>query len=288
MRIILAVDGSGESQNAADFLARLPLPEASQVTVVTVVADAPMDEIGPEVWMKVREASRATALQNYQTVLPKLGALSANAEHLLQEGHPSRVILDAAKERNADLIVVGAHGHSLISRVLLGSTSNYVANHARCPVLVVRPQAAGRPAGPLRVILAYDGSAGSKLAAQQLFAFKWTADTQVQITTLLERPHLLPDDEVYDPQAIADGERKQAELVAETGCTANVRYGVRETTHVGDTLARLADEEQGDLIFVGETGRSALAQFFLGSAARHILHHSTSSVWIAREKQWIA
>lgn len=286
MRIVLALDGSDESQHAADFLARLPLPESSQITVVTAVVDTPMDEIDAEIWMKVREASRATALQNYQAALPKLGALAASSEHLLREGHPSRVILEAAKERDADLIVVGARGHSLVARVLLGSTSNYVANHARCPVLVVRPQAATRATGPLHVILAYDGSVGSKVASQQLFAFTWTSDTQVQITTLLERPRLLPDDAVYDPQAITDGERKQAELVAETGCSANVRYCVRETTHVGDALAHLADEEQGDLIFVGETGRSALAQFFLGSAARHILHHSSSSVWIARGKNW--
>lgn len=286
MRIILAVDGSEESQMAADLLTQLPLPESSQITVVTVVVDTPMDEIDAEVWLKVREASRVTALQNYQSVLPRLGALAANAEHLLEEGHPSRVIVDAAQARDADLIVVGARGHSLIARVLLGSTADYVANHARCPVLVVRPQAPNRPAGPLKIILAYDGTPGSRVAANQLFSFPWEADTQIQITTLLERPRLLPEDEVYDPQAIADGERKLTELVAEAHCSANIRYLVRETVHVGDALAHLADEAQGDLMFVGETGRSALARFFIGSAAKHILNHSASSVWIARGKKW--
>lgn len=286
MRIILALDGSDESHKAADLLARLPLPESSQITVVTVVIDTPMDEIDTEVWMKIREASRVTALQNYQAVLPKLGAFAANAEHLLLEGHPSRVIVDAAKGRDADLIILGARGHSLIARVLLGSTADYVANRARCPVLVVRPQTPKQTSGPLRIILAYDGSAGSEVAAQQLFAFPWGADTQIQITTLLERPRFLPEDEVYDPQAIADGERKLSELVAKAECSANIRYHVRETNHVGDALAHLAEQEQGDLMFVGETGRSALAQFFLGSAARHILHHSASSVWIARGKNW--
>ncbi|MCA9181027.1 MAG: universal stress protein, partial [Planctomycetales bacterium] len=155
-----------------------------------------------------------------------------------------------------------------------------------CPVLVVRPQAPNRPAGPLKIILAYDDSPGSKVAAKQLFSFPWAADTQIQITTLLERPHLLHKDEVYDPQAIADGERKLTELVAEAHCSANVHYLVRETIHVGDALAHLADEAHGDLMFVGETGRSALARFFVGSAAKHILHHSASSVWIARGKQW--
>lgn len=287
MRIILALDGSDESLAAARLLSRLPLPAQTRVAVITAIVDTPMDEIDAEVWMQVREASRATALQNYQAVLPHLGQLSAKAEHLLLEGHPSRVILETAKEQDADLIVLGAHGHSLVARVLLGSTSDYVANRAACPVLVVRPPAEDRAAAPLRVLLAYDGSAGAKVAAEQLFSLEWTADTQLQITTLLERPHLLPEDQVYDSEAISESQQKLTALVTKFGYAANVSYDVRETQHVGDSLAHLADELDGDLIFIGETGRSALATFFLGSATRHVLRHSTRSVWIARRKNWL-
>ncbi len=286
MRIILALDGSDESLQAARLLKRLPLPEQTQISVVTAIVDTPMDEIDAEVWVQIREASRATALQNYRAVLPHLGPLSANAQHLLLEGHPSRIILETARERDADLIVLGARGHSLIARVLLGSTSDYVAHRAACPVLVVRPPATDRTAAPLRVLLAYDGSAGSVVAAEQFFALNWTSDTQLELTTLLERPSLQPEDQVYDPQAIAESEQRLVALVAASTCAAQVSYHVRETKHVGDALAHLADEQQGDLIFIGDTGRSSLAQFFLGSATRHVLHHSTRSVWIARRKDW--
>ncbi len=287
MRILLAMDGSETALGAARFLTRLPLGPETQITVVTGVTDTPVGEIDVEVWMRVRESARQMAGQHYQSALQQLGGLANQAEHVLAEGHPNRVILDVAKQRDVDLIVLGARGHSMIARTLLGSTSDYVANHARCPVLVVRPASvAPNKTGPLRIVLAYDGSAGSKVAAQQLFAFPWSAQTQVQITTLLERPHLLADEEIYDAQAIASGEQSLKQLVDGASCSANISYRVRETTHVGDSLAHLADEELGDLIVVGETGRSALAQFFLGSAARHILHHSVASVWIARNKKW--
>lgn len=52
-------------------------------------------------------------------------------------GTPWQVICDAAKEFNADLIVVGTHGHSALDR-LLGTTAARVVNHAPCSVLVVR------------------------------------------------------------------------------------------------------------------------------------------------------
>ncbi len=292
MRLLLALDGSDVSVQATDFLTRLPWPDATEVTVVTVVVDTAMGEIDAEVWMKVRETAHESAVQNYQAAAAKLSSKFAKVEHVLEEGHPNRAILDVAKRRDADVLVLGARGHSLVARALLGSTSDYVANHARCPVLVVRPRTAEAVeagklrAGALRVILAYDGSPGAKLAAAQLFALPWSPETQVQITTLLERPPLVPDEEIYDATAIADCEKNLAGLVAESKCGANVSYRVRETVHVGDTLAHLADEEHGDLIFVGDTGKSALAQFFLGSAARHILHHSASSVWVARNKHW--
>ncbi len=292
MRLLLALDGSDVSMEAARFLTRLPWPTGTGVTVVTVVVDTAMGEIDAEVWMKVRETAHQSAVQNYQTVASLLGDKFASVEHVLEDGHPNRAILDVAKRKDVDLIVMGARGHSVVARALLGSTSDYVANHARSPVLIVRPRSAAaltasRTRGDeLRVILAYDGSPGSKLAAEQLFAFPWTSNTQLQITTLLERPPLVPDEEIYDAAAVTDGERTLAAMVADAKCGAEVSYRVRETTHVGDTLSHLADEEHGDLIFVGDTGKSALAQFFLGSAARHILHHSASSVWVARRKHW--
>lgn len=292
MKLLLALDGSEISKYAVDFLMRLPLPSDTEVTVVTVLVDTAMGKIDAEVWMKIRGTAHQAAVNNYLAAAPTLSAKFAKVEHVLEEGHPNRAILDVAKRKDVDLVVLGARGHSSIARTLLGSTSDYVANHARCPVLVVRPPsadavAAGKTlADPMKNLLAYDGSPGSKMAAAQMFALPWSAATQIQISTLLERPPLIPDEEIYDEIAINDCEKSLAALVGESKCNAQVSYCVRETLHVGDTLAHLADEQQGDLIFVGDTGKSALAQFFLGSAAKHILHHSASSVWVARGKGW--
>jgi nucleotide-binding universal stress UspA family protein len=51
-------------------------------------------------------------------------------------GHPAQVLLDAADR--ADLLVVGSRGHGGFAAALLGSVSQHCANHARCPVLIVR------------------------------------------------------------------------------------------------------------------------------------------------------
>ncbi|MFE0463384.1 universal stress protein [Kitasatospora sp. NPDC058965] len=61
-------------------------------------------------------------------------------EHLVR-GDPAEVLLDAAD--GAAVLVVGSRGHGRFTRALLGSVSLRCAQHATCPVVIVRPDAAG-------------------------------------------------------------------------------------------------------------------------------------------------
>ncbi|GIH95791.1 universal stress protein [Planobispora siamensis] len=55
---------------------------------------------------------------------------------VVAHGHPAQVLLPYA--RRADLLVSGSRGHGALSRLTLGSVSTYCAEHARCPVMVVK------------------------------------------------------------------------------------------------------------------------------------------------------
>jgi nucleotide-binding universal stress UspA family protein len=59
-------------------------------------------------------------------------------EHQVVEGHPAGVLLDAAKD--ADLLVIGRHGHGGFVGMMLGSVSRHCVEHAGCPVLVMPPE----------------------------------------------------------------------------------------------------------------------------------------------------
>lgn len=64
-------------------------------------------------------------------------------QHALQ-GSPGHSIVAVAEECQADLIVMGTHGRSGLSRLVMGSIAEYVMRHAHCPVLTVKPGAAER------------------------------------------------------------------------------------------------------------------------------------------------
>ena len=120
-RPLLAYDGSARAasamQQAAEFCATLALP----LTVLTVNRD---EEQGRRI---LNEAS--SYLQPYN--------VTAQFE-LQQTGNAPERIANFIRERDHDLLFIGAYGHSRIIEMVLGSTTEYVLRNADCPVFLYR------------------------------------------------------------------------------------------------------------------------------------------------------
>ena len=79
------------------------------------------------------------ALRYLRDVLAAAGAEDATAE-VRVSSEAAKEIVDCAKSHHADIIVVGTHGRSGVSRLLIGSVAEHVVRNGPCPVLVVRPK----------------------------------------------------------------------------------------------------------------------------------------------------
>lgn len=81
-------------------------------------------------------------------------------EDTVLKGRPADEILAEADRWNADLVVVGDHNRTVLSRFFLGSTADAVVRHAPCPVLVVRQKSEKRANGHRRSTEESAASAG--------------------------------------------------------------------------------------------------------------------------------
>jgi len=126
-RVLFATDGSETSVAAAEALAGRPWPEGSEFRILTV----------EEPWL----ASPPSTLLNVNSTEELLASAGLKATAAVLAGNPKEVILEEAKNWNADLIVVGSHGLRGFKRLLLGSVSEAVAMNAHCSVVVVRDPA---------------------------------------------------------------------------------------------------------------------------------------------------
>ncbi len=134
--ILLATDGSRESELAARTAADLAKSHDSELHVVYVEPALPMiDQFadhGPE-----RTAPDSRQLLDEQVRhIEEAGGTVAEAH--LRLGRPDDQIIEVGEEVGAGLIVVGSRGHGGVRRALMGSVSDSVVRHAHCPVLVVR------------------------------------------------------------------------------------------------------------------------------------------------------
>src|SRR4051812_47120554 len=145
-KVLIATDGSDFAIDAAKRAAAL-LDDAAQITVVTVVplpvipATAPVTglDAGPIVTPETTEELDQALHEEAQAALTRtVGALGRPAEHMLVMGDPGSELCRVAEEGNFDVLALGSHGRGLMKRVLLGSVSHHVLQHAPCPVLVVR------------------------------------------------------------------------------------------------------------------------------------------------------
>jgi nucleotide-binding universal stress UspA family protein len=146
MKILLAVDGSPHSDAAIEEITKRPWPPHSEVKVITVIETPLTVGIGVEPWppdyfeqlqKSAREAAR-TVIDNALRKLNEVSDKTLKISHEIIGGPARQVIVEEAESWGADLIVIGSRGLGVWNRLLLGSVSSAVVNHAKCSVEVVR------------------------------------------------------------------------------------------------------------------------------------------------------
>jgi nucleotide-binding universal stress UspA family protein len=134
--VVVGVDGSAESVRALQWAARYAMAAGANVRAVLAWQYPP--PIGP-VPIGATAAVTDKIRQGMEQLLTETVAVAApgsDVEQQVCEGHPAQVLLDQATD--ADLLVVGARGHAVVSGMFLGSVSVRCVTHATCPVVVVR------------------------------------------------------------------------------------------------------------------------------------------------------
>jgi nucleotide-binding universal stress UspA family protein len=137
-RIILhANDGSSPAFKALDLAIAMARQNAARLHLVCVEEIPPM----PEYIEEVREA-KGIAARRFHPIVERV-RLQAEQNGIkikihVVSGHPVRMIVDLVDEIGADLLVIGATGHSALYERMVGSRADRIIQLAACPVLVVK------------------------------------------------------------------------------------------------------------------------------------------------------
>lgn len=293
-RVLLAVDGSGDAALASRAAAAVQEATGAELHVAHVWHSVPTARL--RAFMRTELRRMGAELLEEQTGRLRQGGTEVAEAHLL-EGRAADELLDLSEEIGADLIVLGSRGLGGVERLLLGSVSEAVVHHARCPVLVLRggkeagPGGEGHPSWPpRRIVFADDGSEAARAAgdlAAVLCRGRNAGGGDLLLRVYPELPETDSVGRAFDPRAVEDDMRREErallkraeELEAVLGARPKVRLAVGEAAQ--DVLrAAGEDAPERTLVALGSRGLGVVGRARLGSVSTKVLRAARGPVLV--------
>jgi nucleotide-binding universal stress UspA family protein len=287
MRILLAVDGSEQSCDAARGLEHLA--PAEQVIALHVL-DIPMPAyptMAPEAVRDLRTAVEPRMREEGERILNRVPAMlpkdAGKVTTRMECGSPAELIVTIAGEERIDLIVLGARGVGPVHELVLGSVSHRVLSHAPCPTLIAK--------GPLRslrrVLLPVQGEDDAEAAVTFLARKPFRDAVEVTVLTVLPLaqqiwPEGAGNIDAFRETALASARNFVEEVASRLSA---MQYSAKGTARIGFPSFEIIHESMAtnaDLILMGSRGRRGLTRFMLGSVSHAVVHRTTRPVLVFR------
>lgn len=288
--IMLATDGSAYSDGAvkeAIYLARSCSARLSALYVL---------EVNPEFQtegLAYVEKMELDARRHLDAVRTLAAADNVECEVITRRtDEPYKAIVEASRERNCDVIVMGRRGKTGLQKLIMGSVTAKVIGYAASSVLVVPRDAA---INCKNILLAVDGSRFSDAASERAIQIAGRCAAKLAIISVIPAGVQagLDPDTGYTPKQLALISREifgAAEQQISKIAAAAAQEGIQaETSMLGgnpyETIVETAVKRQSDLIVIGSHGRTGLQRLIMGSVAERVVALSPSAVLVVKRAE---
>ncbi|WP_435345186.1 universal stress protein [Haloarchaeobius sp. HRN-SO-5] len=263
-RVLIAVDGSECATRAAQAGIDVAATYGARVDVVAAVH---------------RELDEAQA----ETVLADVESLAADAdvdvETHVATGHPATVVVSLADDIDADVVVMGRHGHGGVRERILGSVTDRVLRSTQRHVLTV-PVGSSRIGDYENVLLPTDGSEAAAAAAAPAVDVAEQYGATLHLLTVVDvRREAGPFsaggvDQAYVERLLDRAREDVDELAERCEDIASEDLDVERTAAKGTPskgIAEYVEENDVDFVAIASTGESSLTGQLLGSTTDRVL-----------------
>ena len=277
-KILVCTDGSPDSEGAITAALHLAKTTGSTVFLLEVLfflagyeLQSP-DTLAPPMvnleLMQVQETAARERLEAWKAEAAKEGV---TLEPRVRTGASAYDgILEEAGETQPDLIIMGRHGYTGLTRLLMGSVTARVIGHSPCDVLVV-PR--GVPLSFKRLLVASDGSPFSEAAWTEALSLAKTMGSALIGVVVAASDRDIPT---------ATGAVRNLEAAAE-------KQGIALDTMIPmgrpeEGIVKAAEFKQASLIIVGSHGRTGLKRLLMGSVAERVIGQAKCPVLVVKKK----
>ena len=286
-RILVGTDYSEQADEAmrhALFLARTLGAEIRLVHALTALTvSPPYPAVAASLYMPQTDEIIRQGQEQLDAEEKKWSDQGVSISSELAIDMPAPGILEAAKKFQAELIVVGTHGRSGVSRFLMGSVAQQVSQRAECDVMVTRGPA---PSGYGKILVPTDFSQQSATALAR--AHELAGDQgSLHVLHCWQMPAGQVDHWGPPASGVGASIQKSAQQLARDLMSpyANRAGGSRFRQRQAEPrhgIQEALEEDSYTLVVMGSRGHGRLSRWLLGSVAEATIRHSAVPVYIAR------
>jgi len=286
-RILLATDFSPHAQKAAKVAFDLARESGKRLWALAVLEPVeeplePADEppgVNGKAWETVVEKEErnleAELKSRLHAAMQEAEASGIAVTEMVREGDPTEEIVAAAREVNAEVIVMGSHSNRTLWDVLLGSVTEKVVKHAPCPVIAVSHTPTQRSVEKGPVLLVTDFSDAAEQAVKVAASLAKERGERLIVLTVTGRG-------LGKRIASLGLEHLLADLRAQgTPAEGMLRCGKRG--HIYPEIVRVAEEVQSSIIVMGSHSRLTVHDVLLGYVAENVSKHAPCPVLIVSD-----
>ena len=280
--VLIATNFSHHSDIALQFAMSLARLYGAQAEIVYVL---PSDEYvlaGPEGLHAAKEAARRDLL-DFKSRLGHMRELGGNEDlHVrMLQGPVAESLLQCARERKVDLIVLGTHGRGGFGKVILGSVAEKVFRHSPVPVLTVGPNI--RPHRGIdqthHILAPCDLTPSSHPAVEYAYALAEEHNSELTVLHVVEHTAEVTS---LDPERVKERIKDRlVELVGRHAVRVAVHYRV-EFGSVAPAILRVASEIDSDFIVLGVRCSCGMLDRFMWPIAYELVRTATCPVLTIR------
>lgn len=315
--LLVGLDGSQLAESVLPYAEKLARPSGAVVILTRAVAIGetldPLDS--PEgadaattagvsalrytvVGLDSAAARSAVAEANeyLTTIAQRLRERGLSVKTVVAVGDPADVLLETARTRHADLILLGTHGRSGFGRWLYGSVAEAVLSKSPIPILLVHSAMSNWTTGGStpRILIPLDGSNTAETALPAALELAKTRGAEIALVRIVSPtpPALVADPLGYTMAANAYERELEEEEKAANVYLAGVAESIRASGFIVTTMVRIdqasrgilaaADAAAATLIVMATHGRTGFSRALLGSVALDVLRRGTRPVVLLR------
>jgi nucleotide-binding universal stress UspA family protein len=276
-KILVCTDGSPDSEGAITAALQMAKTTGSTIFLLEVLLflagyelQSPDTLAPPLVNLELMQVQETAARERLETRKAEAAEEGVTLEpRVLTASSAYEGILETAGEIQPDLIIMGRHGYTGLTRLLMGSVTARVIGHRPCHVLVV-PQ--GVRLSFERLLIASDGSPYSEAAWNEALTLARTMGSTLIGVAVATSDRDIP--------AVTGVVRELEAAAAAQGVTLETMIPMGRPE---EGIVKAAEFKQVSLIIVGSHGRTGLKRLLMGSVAERVIGHAKCPVLVVKK-----